>query len=901
MRSRLRLASAALVASAFVAAQTGAEQAVLPQGDALAYSRPSVGVMVAAQGAENRVVYNQGPDVAPRFSPDKRQVLFHSVEGGTPGVWLADVPAGEKQRVCDGEQPAWSPDGARIAFIREGRLMERQVATGNETVVSPEDAPPLAFPSYVAGGTWLCVDKGGRRMFRIASDASPAIELLAEGELRSAPRCSPDGRTVAYQDGAHIYLLNLETRERTQLTRDPGVQSWPVWGEDGRSLCYFRALSPLAAVGDICHLQLDRPEAVGRVARRVHPAFDWRGVSPSVTSTVVVPGGALNVWRGNVPLHFSETMQVLALEGWERLPQGVPESGFAGDVGVENDWLVLVITREQLAIVSKGTQGNCSPLVLHFITANGADAGTISDVRLVRNTADEAILRVSFAGGGSLSTASIRVPRTRPCVECAPVEGIKDLVLEAPAELIVIPDRFSNDVVVSETQMRPNEPAALPQAPVLLALLPHSGAMLAVVAASEAQSVSLNKGAEGTGIGEMTIDLSGEQATIALLDSQPLWQRLDLAHNAETGRWSARSARPFYAEWRMSVCDARTSYSRMWNADELARLGNVPMPVDATFVGDPGVAALYVWGRDENTPLDVLTPSDVLLDVLGLDGYMKLLDIEGICGYRTGEPPVPFRELSTRNTSWHPAKANDEEGEFGVLEVLGSVFPAATPGTQSLVAHLGGDALNLLRGLDVRIDEYQEFLGDIAAFSEAHEDADPSGWLTEVKSEVRETLESGKAATMTDVAEATKALNDLAAILGTRDFLTLDVMRVFCKLPGNEDWAEVFEDFLGFLGAKEGRMWHGGVLCHEIWYEHEFKTFSELCRRLLAERESVLGAYRERVKGVRDAAACRVIRDPAFKAVGDELRRLTQRVLRNRCYLENDWRGETPVENGERP
>ena len=108
----------------------------------------------------------------------------------------------------------------------------------------------------------------------------------------------------------------------------------------------------------------------------------------------------------------------------------------------------------------------------------------------------------------------------------------------------------------------------------------------------------------------------------------------------------------------------------------------------------------------------------------------------------------------------------------------------------------------------------------------------------------------------------------------------------------------MFEEFESFLAAREGRLWHNDTIRFELWYDDEFKEFARRCRKVLAERQRILSTYRTWVKRTRDRAAQLIITDPEFKALGDELRRRTQGILRNRYYLEGDWQGETPLPAG---
>jgi len=846
----------------------------------LVYSRPNSGIRLQSGFSEDLVVYNQGAHVAPRLSPDLNRVLFNSMEGGEMGVWVANRGSTRKKRVCDGRQAAWSPDGRKIVFQRDGRLVERVLTSGEERVVSPDGAPPLAFPSYVPEGDlpgdepglrFICSDEPGRHVYLVAPDSATPLETLLEGEILSAPRCSPDGKTLAFQDGAHIHLMDFATREVRQLTVEPGVQSCPVWAADGLSLCYARAPSPVAERWDICHVKVADPQSVNLIVRRVHPNFDWSGSSPKPARTTKVAGTHLRVRQA------------------------------VGTVSIENDWLALRVSRKGAFLVPRLQEGVSSePISLRVIDESGRLADEVADIDIVRNSGDDVVVRASFlAEGDRILTSTIRVPRTRPFIEVVREDGSAGVGLQAKIAFAVVPDRFSNDLVLDSEHVAPGATAVLPETPVVLGCLADSDAMMVLAAPSDAPSFSVTNSEDGGRLTALTAAPATRGVAIAVLAGGPMWQQATLERGPRRGGWRAKWKKPFHAEWRMAVRGTQAAYSRMWNVKDLGASGGEYLPVESGFTGTPEAAIVYAWGRDVMTPVTVLAPTDVLMDVWGIGDYLARLDIEGIQGYRVADEWTPFRQLTLHQRGWHPALAHEEHrGEFGVLEAMGSVFPVDTDGVRSFIKHLGRDAVNILSGLDDRIGEYERLLGELADFCDAQQDQDRQGFLEAVGAQASELVESSRRARRTDIAEIDKALRKVLAIVGTRDRLKLSVFKAFTSLPGNEEWAEVFEEFESFLAAKEGRIWYNDTVRYELWYDDGFTAFSYRCIRFQAERQRILTGYRTWIKSTRDRAAQLIIAEPEFKAVGEELRRKTRAVLRDRYYLEGDWRGETPLQTG---
>jgi len=181
-----------------------------PDGRRIAFERRSAGrnaynlMLVDADGRnERQLTRGHGFDGTPWWSPDGR-ILFvsdrlHAKHG------CRDCSALYVMRVADGHvgritrrrynalMPAWSPDGARIAWARAG---------------SSDD--PLA-------------------LYTMRSDTSAVRRLDADG---ASPAFSPDSHTIVYAGGGGLALIGVDGSGRRQLTRDGGEgPSWrPVSG-----------------------------------------------------------------------------------------------------------------------------------------------------------------------------------------------------------------------------------------------------------------------------------------------------------------------------------------------------------------------------------------------------------------------------------------------------------------------------------------------------------------------------------------------------------------------------------------------------------------------------------------------------------------------------------------------
>jgi Tol biopolymer transport system component len=200
------------------------------------------------------------------------------------GPWqllLLDPLSGDQLRLTETTSnertPRWSPDGRRLAFVsdrdgnREVYVMDVALALGSDTTseralinVSQHKAPDwqpawspdgsrLAFASY-RDDNW--------ELYLVDADGSNLMRLTVHAENDFSPSWSPDGRRLVFasrrfQD-ADLFVVDTATGELTQLTTGTRNEFDPAWSPNGEWIAY---VTQLGDQGDVFVMRADGSEA----------------------------------------------------------------------------------------------------------------------------------------------------------------------------------------------------------------------------------------------------------------------------------------------------------------------------------------------------------------------------------------------------------------------------------------------------------------------------------------------------------------------------------------------------------------------------------------------------------------------------------------------------------------
>ncbi len=847
--------------------------------DVFLVSREALGIQRVTERATERILWAQGAHVAPQLSPDKKTIVYTSMVGGKPGVWIAGIDGKDPRRLCDGCQATWLPDGKRVVLQRNGRIVEFETVTGKERFLSRPSKLIFEWPSPTQDEAIICVETKTGSIVRLYRKEGREGDVLVKGGCQDRPRCSPDGSLLAYRRGAHVCVMDVQTGIARRTTLAPGVQSGPVWAVGGHGICYAQTSDLYSDTWDINFVSLKDLGTVNVIERAVHGNFDWRGASPAPAETKTVKGATLTLWNRKEDAEIAALSDIVTEKGWKQIPPGMPGCDLVGSAAVETDWLVFSVSASGVQVIPKAGAATPFRIPLRVTDIAGSTFPEVQEIRLLRIETDAVALAVGFgAGKGETLQVVFHVLKTSPVVEIS-TESPKSVVSVLSAmSRVVVPDRFANDIVLDPAAV--GERSVLPTAPLCLGFLDEPRGIIGIITPSPDQFVGVVKPGGGTAFEEIAVAPRGGSFYLSLVMGDKLWSNPEIAKPGARDGWGVKWRNAFRGQWRMTAWNGEIASSRMWNGVELDERmvrgfsdvdvaeGQVPsqvlqgivssspaLPVEWEAKSEPQGALAYIWAREANTPYDVLAVEDTLIDALGQHEYAKLFDIEGLRSFRLGEGWLPFKDLDTRELDWAPWESHLETRGFGVLDIMSGVFPAGTPGTKAFITHMGNDAIKLIEGLDSRIMEYDRAIDAMRAYCAVNDDNE---FLKSLAAEARLTLETGRDAERDDLAKARNALDALLAL----------------------------------SEPKGKRLWNDDI----IYRTDEFRDFSRSCRALLEQRQKVLAGYRSFAKRVRDDSARRMLTDPAFRNSGDRLRETARLALRNRYYLEQGWGGEVPVD-----
>jgi TolB protein len=205
--------------------------------------------LMDADGANQTAISNNPEyDEDPAWSPDGTRIAFirRPLQVSEVELWVMNADGSNQVSLTNTAgpfetHPSWSPQGDRIVYATDGALQVIDVSdlsvtdlgvTGHSPAWSPDGGRIAFIASFDPPGV--------QNVYVMNADGTNPVNIGYPGTVEGGPAWSPDGTRIAFDDSGEIYVTDECGGNRSQISDEvSGFALQPAWSPDGTKIVFW--------------------------------------------------------------------------------------------------------------------------------------------------------------------------------------------------------------------------------------------------------------------------------------------------------------------------------------------------------------------------------------------------------------------------------------------------------------------------------------------------------------------------------------------------------------------------------------------------------------------------------------------------------------------------------------